>query len=122
VAEAASVIKRSQKVPTEMMSGCPPRQSLALTYNSERYRAVELFRDRVLIRDAGQPAGIPQDVLTLRADLERRPWPFAELVWPKTQSGTAFGRQDFRAFSSYARPPAELIISEPVPVWRKCRK
>lgn len=46
VAEASSVIQRLQKVPTEMMSGCPRRQSLALTYNpgvivlSRRFEAV----------------------------------------------------------------------------------
>ena len=48
VAESASVIQRSQKVPTEMMR-CPTRQSLAPTYPSGRYRAVEAFRGRVLI-------------------------------------------------------------------------
>lgn len=82
VAEASSVIQRLQKVPTEMMSGCPRRQSLALTYNPG-VSAIEAFRGRVVIGDAGQPAGIPEDVLTLRADLERRPWPFAELLWPE---------------------------------------
>lgn len=46
VAEASSVIQRVQKVPIEMMSGCPRRQSLALTYNpgvivlSRRFEAV----------------------------------------------------------------------------------
>ena len=109
VAEAASVIQRSQKVPTERMSGCPTRQSLTLTYNSGRYRTLEAFRGRVLIRDAGQPAGIPQDVLTLRADLERRPWSFTELLWPKTQSGTAFGRQDFRAFFELCSAPGNQV-------------
>jgi hypothetical protein len=64
-----------------MMSGCPRRQSLAVTYNPGVI-AIEAFRGCVVIGDAGQPAGIPEDALTVRADLERRPWPFAELLWP----------------------------------------
>jgi hypothetical protein len=87
VAEASGAIQRLKKVPTDMMSGCPTRQSLALTYNSGRPRA------------------------------------FAELLCPKAQSGPAFGRPVFRAFSTYAPPRhsrsrfgrAELIISQPCP-------
>ena len=48
------------------------QEAIAGAHRNSAVQTVETFRGRVFIRDAGQPARIPEDVLTFRADLEQR--------------------------------------------------
>lgn len=86
-----------------------------------RYRAVEAFRGRVLIRDTGQPAGIPENVLALRADLEAQSGALQNCSGPKTQEWSLAFRRPFSwpfrvMLPAGSRPfrPHHLIMSQQV--------